>query len=154
MGPHALTEDLARALCPSAASALFTQVHPELIDTPAAEASEVREKLDLRGHCAWLEHEARRTGNDAFGLQAGRGGAPDHLGALGEIALASPTLGDALRNLSHFLPYQRRAAAASFAVADVLVRFEYRVLDGRILHRRQDAELTLSAIVSLIYLPE
>jgi AraC-like DNA-binding protein len=108
------------------------------------------EPLDLPHYCALLEVAAQRSGNDAFGLQLGRYAAPHQLGLAGAIALASETLGEALENLAHYLPYQLQNTAASFVRNGAACRFDHRILDGRVLQHRQEAELTISTILNLM----
>lgn len=106
--------------------------------------------LDLPRYCELIEAAADKTGNDAFGLQFGRNLAPEGLGLLGAIALSSSTLGDALDNLARFFPCYRQNTHAFFRRSGDLCRLEYRILDGRVLRRRQDAELTMSSSLNLI----
>jgi AraC-like DNA-binding protein len=107
-------------------------------------------RLDLPRYCALIELAAHQTGNDTFGLQFGRDGAHERLGLLGEIALAAPTLGAALDNLAALFPFFQQNTDASFETTNGLCRLDYRILDGRILERRQDTELTMTSLVRLI----
>ncbi|MCW6510592.1 AraC-like transcriptional regulator QhpR [Lichenifustis flavocetrariae] len=107
-------------------------------------------RLDLKRYCALFELAADQTGNDTFGLQFGRDCAPERLGLIGEIVLASPTLGAALDNLARLFAYHQQNTDAVFKRAGDVWRLEYRILDGRILQRRQNAELTLGALLNLL----
>ncbi|MCB8882715.1 AraC family transcriptional regulator ligand-binding domain-containing protein [Acidisoma cellulosilytica] len=107
-------------------------------------------RLDLPRYCALIELAAEHTGNDSFGLQLGREAAPGRLGLLGDAALAAPTLTGALDVLVRLFPFYQQNTAAHFRQEDGVCRFEYRILDGRILERRQDAELTMATILGLI----
>ena len=107
-------------------------------------------RLDLPRYCALIELAAAHTGNDSFGLQLGREAAPGRLGLLGEAALAAPTLHGALDVLAGLFPFYQQNTAAHFHQENSVCRFEYRILDGRILERRQDAELTMASVLGLI----
>jgi AraC-like DNA-binding protein len=107
-------------------------------------------RLDLPRYCALIELAARQTGNDAFGLQFGRDGALARLGPLGEIALAAPTLGAALDNLAGLFSFFQQNTDASFQTTAGICRLDYRILDGRILERRQDTELMMTSLLRLI----
>ncbi|PKU22065.1 AraC family transcriptional regulator [Telmatospirillum siberiense] len=106
--------------------------------------------LDLSDYCAMMETAAAETGDDNFGLWFGQQFQPRSLGLIGEIALAAPTLGAALDNLASLFPYHQQATETRFTQdADGLLHLEYRILDGRILERRQDAELTMGMFANV-----
>ena len=109
-----------------------------------------RQSLDLHHYCALIETAARQTRNDNFGLEFGQSFVPERLGLIGEIALASPTLGASLDNLVSYFPYHQQNTATAFRKAGGLCRLEYQILDGRILERRQNAELTMGLYLNLI----
>jgi AraC-like DNA-binding protein len=109
-----------------------------------------RESLDLQRYCALIELAARQTSNSNFGLHYGSAFMPERLGLIGEIALASPTLGSSLHNLTRFFPYHQQNTATAFRKIGDLWHLEYRILDGRILSRRQDAELTMGTYLNVI----
>jgi AraC-like DNA-binding protein len=127
-----------------------TGVDPGPVFRAAGLDQSVEGKLDLPRYCALLELAARQTGNDVFGLQYGHDVAPERLGLIGGIALASPTLGIGLANLVRFFPYHHQNTEASFRQNANVCRLEYRILDGRILQHRQEAELTMSILLTLI----
>lgn len=106
--------------------------------------------LDLRAYVAMMEVAARDTGNDNFGLLFGRQFTPEMLGLIGSIALAAPTLGAALDHLARLFPFHQQATETRFVKDGGLLRLEYRILDGRILERRQDAELTLGMFANVV----
>ncbi|SEQ19097.1 Helix-turn-helix domain-containing protein [Faunimonas pinastri] len=109
-----------------------------------------RESLELRSYCALIEAAAHHTRNDNFGLHFGQGFLPERLGLIGEIALASPTLGASLENLARYFPYHQQNTQAAFRKTGSLWQLECRILDGRIMQRRQDAELTMGMYLNVV----
>lgn len=105
--------------------------------------------LDLGAYVGMMEEAAAQTGNDNFGLRYGQQFQPAMLGLIGEIALASPNLGAALANLAQLFPYHQQATETRFVRDGELLRLEYRILDGDILQRRQDAELTMGMFANV-----
>lgn len=105
--------------------------------------------LDLGCYVGMMELAAEETRNDNFGLWYGQGFTPDMLGLIGEIAMASPTLGTALDNLATLFPYHQHATETRLCRDGDLWRLEYRILDGGILQRRQDAELTMGMFANV-----
>jgi AraC-like DNA-binding protein len=106
--------------------------------------------LDLGTYVGLMELAAGATGNDNFGLWFGQQFQPSMLGLIGDIAVASPTLGAALSNLAGLFPYHQQATETRFARDGEFQRLEYRILDGRILERRQDAELTMGMFANVM----
>ena len=110
--------------------------------------------LDLGAYVAMMEVAARETGNDNFGLLFGRQFQPEMLGLIGSIALAAPTLGSALDHLARLFPFHQQATETRFVREESreggLLRLEYRILDGRIVERRQDAELTMGMFANVV----
>ena len=105
--------------------------------------------LDLGDYCAMMELAATETQNDNFGLWFGQQFQPRALGLIGEIALASPTLGAAVENLATLFPFHQQATETRLVREGGLLRLEYRILDGRIMTRRQDAELTMGMFANV-----
>lgn len=106
--------------------------------------------LDLPRYCDLVEQAAEQTGNDAFGLERGRDSMHERLGLVADIVLASPTIGVALDNLVRCFLFHQQNTAIAFRRDAGHCRLEYRILDGRILQRRQDAELTISSLLCLL----
>ncbi|WP_315741709.1 MULTISPECIES: AraC family transcriptional regulator [unclassified Bradyrhizobium] len=105
--------------------------------------------LDLADYVAMMEEAARETGNDNFGLRFGQRYQPHMLGLIGEIALAAPTLGSAIEHLALWFPWHQQATETRLARRDGFLRLEYRILDGSIVDRRQDAELTMGMFANV-----
>ncbi len=116
----------------------------------AIHVEDPKRALDLGAYVDLIEQAATHTGNDNFGLVYGQGFTPERLGLIGDIALASPTLGETLRNLAELFPYHQQASEVRVLAEDGHLRLEYRILDGDIVDRRQDAELTLGMFANIM----
>jgi AraC-like DNA-binding protein len=108
-----------------------------------------RNPLDLRGYVQLMEIAAGLTGNDNFGLCYGQQFTPEKLGLIGMIAITSPNLGVALTNLTRLFAYHQQATETRLIADGEFIRLEYRILDGRIVDRRQDAELTMGMFANI-----
>lgn len=108
-----------------------------------------RASLDLATYVGMLENAARETGQDNFGLHYGRGYRPEMLGLIGEIVLAAPTLGSALEHLALWFPWHQQATETCLARLGDRWLLTYRILDGSVIERRQDAELTMGMFVNI-----
>lgn len=106
--------------------------------------------VDLGTYCALMETASARTGNNNFGLWFGQQFEPEQLGLIGKLALVSPTLGAALENLATLFPYHQHVTETRFWRDGPDLRLEYRILDGHIVERRQDAELTMGMFVNVL----
>jgi AraC-like DNA-binding protein len=106
------------------------------VDDPSA-------SLALDRYCDMFEQAARQTGVDDFGLRFGAGYRLETMGPLGELALNSPNLGEALKNLCRYFPAVQEHSTLELRADGDLLRLEYQIRDGRILRRRQDAELSI-----------
>jgi AraC-like DNA-binding protein len=118
-------------------------IPPEIIENPI-------QSLSLGAFCGLFEEAARVTQHDNFGLWFGHQFKPRDLGMWGYMAVCSPTVGSALENLiGHFESHQQ-GSVMRLREADNLLRLEYQITDGRILERRQDAELSLGMFFNVI----
>ncbi|MFT4045083.1 MAG: AraC family transcriptional regulator [Solimonas sp.] len=106
--------------------------------------------LDLGAYCAMMELAAADTGDDNFGLRFGQQFAPEQLGLIGHVALSAPTLGAALEAFAGLFAFHQQVTETRFARDGATLRLEYRILDGRIVARRQDAELTMGMFANLL----
>jgi len=120
----------------------FSGVDAACLDDPVA-------PLALSSFVAMMEEASRQTGNDNFGLWYGHRFQPEMQGVMGEVVLAAPTVGSALTNMAEMFPYHQHATGCRFIKEDGLLRMEYRILDPSLLHRRQDAELTLGMVLNV-----
>jgi AraC-like DNA-binding protein len=114
------------------------------------ELADANRPVDLAAYVQMMELAAVSTGNDNFGLWYGQQFKPEMLGLIGGIALASPTLGAALANVAKLFPYHQQATHTAFKRQGEWMRLEYRIIDGGIAERRQDAELTLGMLVNVL----
>ncbi len=106
-------------------------------------------ELNLGQYCAMFEEAARQTGHGNIGLEFGQQFQPRQLGVLGFAAVSAPTLGAAVANLErHFPAHQGQTSFRIVADGDILWLC-YRILDGRIAQRRQDAELSLGMFCNI-----
>jgi len=106
--------------------------------------------MDLGAFVAMFENAAKSTKCDNFGLLFGQNFRPERLGLIGQIAVVSPTLGSALKNLAELFPFHQQATGTALQLnADGLLSLEYRILDGSIVNRRQDAELTMGMFLNV-----
>lgn len=106
--------------------------------------------IDLSIYVKLMESAARVTRNDNFGLDYGQGFTPERLGLIGLLAITSSNLGAALCNLAELFPFHQQATQTRLARQGAYVRLEYRILDGDIVDRRQDAELTMGMFANII----
>jgi len=123
---------------------IFGRAHldAEMLDSPLNE-------LCLRQYCRLFEEAARDTQYDNFGLRFGYAFKPEQLGALGYLAINSPTLKAALRNLADYFPAHQQNSTFAMHHEKGLVRLDYQITDGRIMERRQDAELSLGMFCNI-----
>ncbi|GBR03497.1 AraC-like transcriptional regulator QhpR [Acetobacter oeni] len=99
--------------------------------------------LQLSDYCALFEELARQSGYCESGLVYGRQFRPDMLGLIGFIALASPTLANAVENLATLFPWHQHNTHTRLVRTESGLRLEYQITDPAIVARRQDAELTM-----------
>lgn len=107
-------------------------------------------QLPLADYCNLLEQAARHTGLDRFGLRFGLSRGIHLIGDLGDLASCAPTLGAALAALCRNFPALQEQSELRLRRDQTHAYLEYRVRDGRIIARRQDAELTLGVMVRLL----
>jgi AraC-like DNA-binding protein len=106
--------------------------------------------MPVRKHVQLREESARQTGDDAFGLHLGQGLTPRDGGLLGYVFIHSPTLGEAVRNVSRYVGIMNQGAEVSVRTDGALTEWSYQLKDPRIRERRQDAECTCALALQLI----
>jgi len=106
--------------------------------------------ISLATYVDMMERAARITGYTDFGLRYGRQFPASSHGLVGDIALAAPTIGTALRQFADLFPLHQEASEVRLIAEGGLLRLEYRILDWRIFARRQDAELTIAMFQNLL----
>ena len=106
--------------------------------------------IPLRNHIGLLEDVAKVTGNDLVGLDLGMGFSQQMLGPFAALLQSARTLGDAFEFLRTF--QQAWQANTTFVIerGEELTYFLYSIHDAKIWPRRQDAEFTLAALVSIV----
>lgn len=117
-------------------------ISPECIDNPTL-------SLSLDGYCRLFEEAAHQTQHDNLGLWFGHQFRPRDLGMLGYAAVCSPNLGNAVGNLVNLFQYHQQGSLMRLRREDSLLSLEYQIHDGRILERRQDAELSLGMFLNI-----
>lgn len=100
--------------------------------------------MPLEQFLAFLERAAAEAGNPYLGLQAGRLGALNSLGALGFLFLSAPSLRAAFTGFAAYLATIQDAARNRFSADEGLATFEYQITDQTLQSRRQDAEFSIA----------
>ncbi|WOE32899.1 MULTISPECIES: AraC family transcriptional regulator [unclassified Acinetobacter] len=118
-------------------------IDPDLLLSPTL-------SLPLASYCQVLEHAARISQCDNFGLYYGQQFQPKALGLIGYIGLCSATLEDALKNMTHYFHLHQKDTLCQFYCHDGHCQFNYQIQHGAIIFRRQDAELTLGMFMNVI----
>lgn len=106
--------------------------------------------IPLRTHIGLMEDAAKVTCNDLVGLDLGSGFSQQMLGPFAALLQSARTLGDAFEFLRTF--QHAWQANTTFVVerGEELTYFLYVINDAKIWPRRQDAEFTLAALVSMV----
>lgn len=100
--------------------------------------------MPLEQFLTFLEMAAREAGNPYLGLQAGRLGALNSLGALGFLFLSAPSLRTALTGFAAYLATIQDAVRNRFTEGEGLGTYEYLITDQTLQSRRQDAEFSIA----------
>ena len=106
--------------------------------------------IPLIRYVAMMEQAAAQTGDAMFGLQFGLQFPPAAHGLIGELALAAPNIGTALKAFMDFFPLHQNDTATAYRQEGTRLRLEYRIMDAEIWARRQDAELTIGMFANLL----
>lgn len=106
-------------------------------------------EISLRQYCTLFEEAAAQTGYDNFGLQFGQNFQPKRLGAIGYVAINSPTLSSGLRNFIRYFPAHQDNSILSLEHDRDVLWLTYQIVDPRIARRRQDAELSLGMFCNI-----
>ncbi|GEN98438.1 AraC family transcriptional regulator [Novosphingobium sediminis] len=100
--------------------------------------------MPLEQFLSVLESAAQEAGNPYLGLQAGRLGALNSLGALGFLFLSAPSLRTAFTSFSANLATIQDAVRNRFSASEGLATYEYLITDQTLQSRRQDAEFSIA----------
>lgn len=106
--------------------------------------------LPLARYVAMMENAARRSGNAHFGLGFGQQFRADHLGLIGDLAMAAPDIGTGLATFARQFVHHQQNTETRLVQEAGLMRLEYRIVDPTIWARRQDADLTLGMFANLL----
>lgn len=106
--------------------------------------------ISLKHYIDSMHEAARSTGNEHFGLWFGEQFAPEGLGLFGFHAITSPDLRSAIDGMQEYFPVFQRNSLLQMEAKDGICRLEYRLLDGEIMDRCQDAELTLGMLNNVL----
>lgn len=106
--------------------------------------------IKLACFCRLFEEAARQTGDGNFGLWFGNQFRPHDLGLWGYLAVSSPTLGVALRNIIDTFPFHQQHSLLRLAPRnDGLLMLQYQIRAPDIVERRQDADLSLGMFLNI-----
>ena len=119
-----------------------TSIQPEDLNDPINE-------LSLEQFCHLFTEAAKQTDNRNFGLHFGAHFKPKNLGAIGYVALSSPTLAAALRNMEVYFPAHQQLSSFGVIKDDDVLWLSYKINDPRIIERRQDAELSMGMFLNI-----
>lgn len=106
-------------------------------------------ELELREFCKLFDIAAEEMAEDHFGLLFGTSYTPNRLGPVGYLAMNSPTLHAALKNFINFFPAHQDSTCLSLAEDMGIMKLSYEILDPRITHKAQDAELSIACFVNI-----
>ena len=106
--------------------------------------------LDLAGYCQLLEQAANRCGNATLGWDLGLAQGGGLLGEVAEVVDTAPTLAAGLAMAAHCFAALQEQTLVALEHRNGGAVLSYQIRDGRILRRRQDAELSLGALIGLV----
>ncbi len=118
-------------------------INPERLLSPTL-------SLHLPNYCKVLEYAAEQSGCDNFGLYYGQQFQPKSLGLIGYIALCSPDLESALKNMANYFHLHQKDTMTRMLDLGECWRIDYQIQHGAILTRRQDAEFTIGIFMNVI----
>lgn len=107
------------------------------------------ERIPFAQIVSLYEKAASLTGDDAFGLHIGEHVDPKAFDVLGYSVINSPTFGEALDRVVRYNFTWTNGSCFVVEKTSKVTRVVYTYLDESITERRQDAEMTLAAIVVL-----
>lgn len=106
-------------------------------------------ELGLEQFCHLFTEASKQTNNDNFGLQFGARFRPKNLGAIGYVALSSPTLASAIHNMEAYFPAHQQLSSFNIIKDGDVLWLSYKINDPRIIERRQDAELSMGMFLNI-----
>ena len=109
-----------------------------------------KEQIPLARFVNFLEGAAHALSDPLLGAKLGAQARMEHLGLIGLFFLASTNLEIALGQLHEFFPVLQSATRVELDARRAMPEYIYQILGPTIWPRRQDSELTLSAMCSHI----
>ena len=106
--------------------------------------------LDLAGYCHLLEQAANRCGSATLGWDLGLAQGGGLLGEVAEVVDTAPTLAVGLAMAARCFAALQEQTLVALDLRDGRAVLSYQIRDGRIVRRRQDAELSLGALIGLV----
>jgi AraC-like DNA-binding protein len=105
--------------------------------------------IPLAHFVSFFEDAAALVRNPHFGLHAGRLAGSDSIGPLSFLFLSAPDLRTAFASFARYLATFQQASRHQFTDAGHRATFAYGLVDQSLTRRRQDAEYSIGAMVSL-----
>ena len=118
-------------------------LHPGAMSNP-------NQPISLPAFLKAVDTAAQVIDEDNFGLWFGNQFRPEYLGLWGYLGLSSATLGEALTNMTHYFPVFQSQSSLKLSHSQGKIKLEYGLLDGRIVNRRHDAEMTLGNVLNVM----
>lgn len=105
--------------------------------------------ISLAHFVSFFEDAAALVRNPHFGLHAGRLAGSDSIGPLSFLFLSAPDLRTAFASFARYLSTFQQASRHQFTDEGKRATFAYGLIDQSLTRRRQDAEYSIGAMVSL-----
>jgi len=105
--------------------------------------------IPLAHFVSFFEDAAALVRNPHFGLHAGRLAGSDSIGPLSFLFLSAPDLRTAFASFARYLATFQQASRHQFTDVGHRATFAYGLVDQSLTRRRQDAEYSIGAMVSL-----
>ena len=107
-------------------------------------------RIEFGDYAELLALAAKETETPHIGLELGTNQDPSKWGAIGYLALNSPTIGSALRNMVKFLKTAQSDTYLRYRNRNGVIVVEYSLLDDNIKHREHDAEFSISYFKNVV----
>lgn len=106
--------------------------------------------LDLADYCGLLELAAARCGSASIGWDLGLAQGVSLLGHVADVVETAPTLAAGLTAAAGCFATFQEQTRVTLEWRGARAALTYQIRDGRIVHRRQDAELSLGALIGMV----
>ena len=121
-------------------------------DVDPAWLQDFRRYIPLASYANIFERAAETSGIPHLGMRIGRFDDVGSLGALGHLFMSAPSLLDGFEAFTSHLHALQEGTVNRLSLSGDRVLIEYRIMDNRIVQRRQDAEYSIAANESLVRL--